>query len=334
MESGASGPVKEVVFCPCMARYWDRLAGLFAQYAADDHTAVCLVVLPWFEKAADGTLLEMHYEADLFPADIPVTHYEHYDFSTLRPDTIIIQHPYDAWHDTMSVHPAFYAEELRKYTEHLVCVPYVRITPPEAGDARGYQTLQYFVTVPGVFAADETLVPDERIRQTYIDALSAYAGEETRARWEKQIVVRACGEETGAESIWEETGEAQKEAASEKRRVLFTITLSTLLEYGERAVKKLGAVLDIMREYESRVTFVWRADPLIGAHLPSWDATLYASYRALEERFEREHLGESDVSQDVYETAAACHAFYGDPSEAMRACRERKLPVMQMDVNV
>ena len=66
----------------------------------------------------------MVYEGGQFPEHVPVTDYNSYDFAKRRPDMIVIQNPYDEYNLTTSVHPFFYARNLRQYTDRLVYIPW------------------------------------------------------------------------------------------------------------------------------------------------------------------------------------------------------------------
>lgn len=47
----------------------------------------------------------------------PVMWYGNYDFEKRRPDMIYIHNPYDKYNYVTSVHPDFYSENLKRYTD-------------------------------------------------------------------------------------------------------------------------------------------------------------------------------------------------------------------------
>ncbi len=49
---------------------------------------------------------------------------EAYRFEERRPDEIYIHNGYDNWNLVTSVHPRFYSENLKQYTDKLVYIPY------------------------------------------------------------------------------------------------------------------------------------------------------------------------------------------------------------------
>ena len=55
---------------------------------------------------------------------MPVVRYEEYDFEKRRPDMIFIHNPYDEYNYVTSVHPFFYSQSLKQFTDLLVYIPY------------------------------------------------------------------------------------------------------------------------------------------------------------------------------------------------------------------
>jgi len=50
---------------------------------------MCYVIpIPYYDRNSDGSLAEMHYEGDMFPQEVPITHYLTYDISKNKPDVI------------------------------------------------------------------------------------------------------------------------------------------------------------------------------------------------------------------------------------------------------
>lgn len=89
-------PVRmSAVFLPYKASMWDSLESVWKAADADPDCDAYVIPIPYYEKNADGTFGQMHYEGDEFPKDIPVTGYEDYDFESERPDAIFIHNPYD-----------------------------------------------------------------------------------------------------------------------------------------------------------------------------------------------------------------------------------------------
>ena len=114
----------EAVFLPYKASMWDSLESIWKAADADPDCDAYVIPIPYYDKNPDGSFREMHYEGSLYPADVPVMWYGNYDFEKRRPDMIYIHNPYDKYNYVTSVHPDFYSENLKRYTDNLIYVPY------------------------------------------------------------------------------------------------------------------------------------------------------------------------------------------------------------------
>lgn len=107
----------------------------------------------------------------------------------MLPDVIYTQNPYDECNYTTSVHPFFYARNLKKYTDKLVYIPWFTMRDVNVDNGKVNQTMKYFCTVPGVVLADEVWMPSESAKEAYVRKLTAFAGEDTKCVWEDKIHV-------------------------------------------------------------------------------------------------------------------------------------------------
>ena len=85
----------EVVFLPYKESMWDSLESVWMAAEQDENCDAYVIPIPYFDKNPDGTVKEMHYEADEFPKYVTVTGYEEYDFQERHPDMVFIHNPYD-----------------------------------------------------------------------------------------------------------------------------------------------------------------------------------------------------------------------------------------------
>ena len=98
---------REIVCLPYKASMWDSLESVWKAADADPECDAYVIPIPYFDRNADGTVKEMHYEGDLFPDYVPVTKYDAYDIGQRRPDAVFIHNPYDGANFVTSVHPFF-----------------------------------------------------------------------------------------------------------------------------------------------------------------------------------------------------------------------------------
>ena len=173
---------RQVVFLPHSAKHFASLRPLIDALQEREDTEVKLMPIPYFDRMGDGSLSEMHYEGEDFPKEYPITDYRSYNFAAELPDCIVMNSPYDAFNPVWSVDPFFYSEKLKQYTNKLVYIPWFvtdEIDPENPEDGKAFYNMRYYVTVPGVFHADYTIVQSEGMREAYLEKISRFLeGEE------------------------------------------------------------------------------------------------------------------------------------------------------------
>ena len=199
---------RQVVFLPHSAKHFASLRPLIDALQEREDTEVKLMPIPYFDRMGDGSLSEMHYEGEDFPKEYPITDYRSYNFAAELPDCIVMNSPYDAFNPVWSVDPFFYSEKLKQYTNKLVYIPWFvtdEIDPENPEDGKAFYNMRYYVTVPGVFHADYTIVQSEGMREAYLEKLSQFLEEE---------------EENLEENAGNEGGLQRKEALLNRKDVL------------------------------------------------------------------------------------------------------------------
>lgn len=180
---------KEIVFVPYKKSLWKAMESVWRAAEADDDTSVTVVPAPYYYKDAFGRVKseQPHYEKD-YPPEVPVTFYEDYDFQRRHPDIIVIQCPWDEYNYALTVHPFFYAKNLKQYTEQLVYIPPFVMDEIGPEDDRAKEMLKAFCNMPGVVHADRVIVQSEQMKDVYVELLTGFAGEDTRQIWEEKIL--------------------------------------------------------------------------------------------------------------------------------------------------
>lgn len=75
----------EMVFLPYKVSMWDSLESVWRAADADPDCDAYVVPIPYYDKNQDGSLGTFHYEGDLLPSDVPVTHYDEYRIESREP---------------------------------------------------------------------------------------------------------------------------------------------------------------------------------------------------------------------------------------------------------
>lgn len=182
---------KQAVFLPYKASMWDSLESVWKAADEDPDCDAYVIPIPYFDKNPDGSFREMHYEGDQYPDYVSITKYDEFDFEAHHPDMIYIHNPYDSMNYVTSVHPFFFSENLKKYTQKLIYIPYFILDEVKPDEDEKIESVKHFCTTPGVFNADKVVVQSEDMKQVYIkvllEAMDDYSAA-ARKYWDDKIL--------------------------------------------------------------------------------------------------------------------------------------------------
>lgn len=327
---------KEIVFLPYKASVWESMESIWKSACEDPDCDVYVIPVPHYRRSVDGAIGDLYWDAEEYPDYVPITHYEQYNFENRLPDMIYINSPYDEFNISVGTPSAFYSKKLKKYTKQLIYIPYFLLEEIKADDERAIQSLDYFVTMPGVVHADKVIVQSENIRQHYIERLVEFAGEDTRTVWEEKILGlgsplmdKKSISEIKKQKMPEKWKKLlQKPDGSDKKVILYYNSLSAFQQYGEKMLKKIVEVFATFKEHQEDVIMLWRPDPLIAIVVKNTQPEIWKEYRKIRKQFWAEGWGIYDDSADVEMAVAVCDGYYGDTGSVAQMCRVWEKPVM------
>lgn len=153
----------KAVFFPYKASMWASLDSIWRAAQKDVECEAKVVVIPYHTLDSNGKEDEFHYEASLFPPEVPIVHYNQYAIEQERPDVVFIHNPYDGGNSVTRVPKEYYSYRLKMYTKRLVYSPYCLLGyySPEEGS--------FLCLTNGAQLADKVLVQSERVKQIYMD---------------------------------------------------------------------------------------------------------------------------------------------------------------------
>ena len=203
-----------------------------------ENVACKIIPIPYYDKAVNGAFTEMHYEGGEFPKEYAITDYKSYDFEKELPDCIVMNSPYDEYNPVFSIEPAFYSRNLKRFTGKLIYIPWFvtdEIDPENPEDRKAFYNMQYYVTVPGVFHADYTIVQSEAMKKAYLVKILQFLEEERLQKNRKaeenafgkmnadEVLVEMCKKILGAGSclLGEKEGQGAKEVVEVLKQILF-----------------------------------------------------------------------------------------------------------------
>ena len=181
---------RQVVFLLYTVKHFESIRPLVDVLLQAEDMECKIIPIPYYDKYGDGSPKELHYEGDAFPKEYKITDYRTYDFVSELPDCIVINSPYDQFNQVWTVDPFFYSKEMKGYTNKLVYIPWFvtdEIDPNAKEDEKAFINMEYYVTVPGLFHSDLTIVQSEGMKKAYLAKIEEFAGKGVAKKMEKKI---------------------------------------------------------------------------------------------------------------------------------------------------
>lgn len=334
---------REIVFLPYKASMWDSMESIYLAAKEDENTRAVVVPIAYYEKNPDGSLGRMYYEIDQYPEDVEVVSYEEYRLEKEKPDAVVIHNPYDDCNYVTSVHPQFYAANLKKYTKLLIYIPYFVLGDIAIDDENAVEQVKHFCFMPGVIEADRVILESEAVRQIYIDEYRKKARQyglspehtDKKALEGKFLglgspkfdkVVREQKTETAIPQAWMKY--IQKPDGGRKKIVLYNNSIAALLQRGEDMLEKMAEILQTFQEFQEEIALWWRPHPLIESTVKSMRPLLWEKYRKIVEKYRAEDWGIYDDTSELDRAIMAADAYYGDWSSLVHLFRQTGKPIM------
>lgn len=340
---------KEVVFLPYKASMWDSLESVYLAAREDENCDAYVVPIPYYDKNADGSFGELHYEGGDYPDHIDITHYEAYDLEQRHPDAIYIHNPYDNCNIVTSVPERYFSSNLRNYTDCLVYIPYFVLNEIEPDNQEAIDTMKHFCFLPGVIWADKVIVQSEDMRQIYINefikaAKDAGMPEEYTDREKLEDKILGLGspkfdkvhntrrEDLEIPDDWRRI--ITKPDGTWKKIIFYNTSIAALLKEEEKMLDKMKSVFRIFKEQKDVVVLLWRPHPLIASTIKAMKPQLWAEYKQIVDTYREEGWGIYDDSANLDRAVVLSDAYYGDVSSVVQVYQETGKPVMIQNVEV
>ena len=337
---------KEVVFFPYNASMWDSLESVWKAADEDPDCEAYVVPIPYYDLDGAHRFIEKHYEGDLYPEYVPITHYEDYDLEERHPDVIYIHNPYDEANRVTSIAPEFYSSRIKHFTEKLVYIPYFVLPEIKPENQTSIDKIKHFCYLPGIVHADKVIVQSENMRQIYINeylkAAALKGDKTTREELEEKILGLGSPKFDKAANTKKADVEVPEEwlkiiakpDGSWKKIIFYNTSIAAFLKENELMLAKIEDVLRIFKENQDEVALLWRPHPLMMQTIESMRPELRDIYQRIVERYRKEGWGIYDDSADMNRAVVLSDAYYGDPSSVVQVYQETGKPVMVQNVEV
>ncbi len=286
---------KVAVFLPYKASMWDSLESVWKAAAADPECTAYVIPIPYYDKNPDGSFGKKHYEGYQYPEYVPITKYDKFDFETLRPDMIFIHNPYDDVNYITSVPPFFFSENLKKYTDCLVYIPYYAT----AGGMSQSRRL-----CPVYFHVDYIVIQSEKYRHFFDERIPngkflAFGSPKFDS------VIHKCQNPPPIPEQW-------TEKIKEGTKVYFYNTsIGGVLENTTQVF--LAKMRYVFNTFKGRkdACLLWRPHPLLESTIDSMRPFFKTQYEQLKREFIEDDIGIYDDTPDIESSIALSDAYIG-----------------------
>lgn len=289
----------EAVFLPYKASMWDSMESVWQAAVADPDCDAYVIPIPYFDKNSDGSLGQAYYEADEYPDYVPITKYDEFDFGLHRPDMIYIHNPYDNINFVTSIHPFFYSENIKKFTECLIYVPYYATS----GGMNGAQAW-----CPAYAYADYIVIQAEKFRE-YFDKNIPDEKFLPFGSPKFDNVIHKCQNPPKPPEEWREKMRGRKV-------YFYNTSISGMLGNTKAFLKKMKYVFDMFQGRDD-ACLLWRPHPLLSSTFDSMRKEYKPVYEALMTWFLESNIGILDETPDIETSIAFSDAYIGDAATSV-----------------
>lgn len=303
-----------VVFLPYKYGMWDSLESVYFAANADNETEARVIPIPYFELDEFGKPGKVHFEISDYLGNIPVELYSQADLEEIKPDAIFIHNPYDANNYITMVHPDFFAERIKDFTDELVYIPYCLFSPnPIQHDN---------VRVPGVVYSHHVFLQSEEMRDSFIKGYEKFLREGEVAFDRDFIRKKFLG--PGSPKVdkllnyvknkpklpieWEE--KIYKDG--ERKKIIFIDTHISMVTYldTEGFKNKLESILAVAATCQEAV-FIWRPHPLTEEYIISKKPELLPIYQEIVNMARSKENVIFDDTKDAYVALSVSDGMLG-----------------------
>jgi len=316
----------EIAFISYKASMSDSLESIYLAAKDDPDCDAYWIPVPYTEHGSGGAADRTVYEgAEHYPDYIECTDWRQYDFEARRPDAVFTFNPYDGANYVTSIHPNFYCERLREFTDMLVYCPYF-VVP-------GDKVPEHFVALPGCIYAHRVIVQSEKVRKSYISEFEKSYGNHFGKPEDKFVALGSPKYDKVLSARREdyELPEKWRELVKDKKVILYNTSIGAVLKGGELYLDKLKHVLETFRKRED-VLLWWRPHPLLESTFRSMRPQLLEEYNQTVSQYIHDGWGIYDDLPDFHRAIAWSDAYYGDRSSVMVLYQATEKPIVIQDV--
>lgn len=309
---------KLIVFLPYKVSMWDSLETIWKAANEDPACEALVIPIPYYKKNPNGDPIEMIYEGDLYPDTVPIVNYKEFEYEKERPDVIYVHNPYDDGNTLTSVLPFFYSENLKKFTDCLVYVPYYA-TSGGSGEHMAY--LNSYMIFDYIVIQSEAakvhfhpVVPREKLLPLGSPKFDS--------------VIQKCRNPKEIPAEWQEKIEG-------KKVYFYNTSIAGALHKTSFYWDKMEYVFDTFKRHPE-VCLIWRPHPLLETTLDGMRPEYKARYERIRDKYIEEDFGIYDTTPSIEDTIALCDVYVGDSGTSVTSLfgvSGKALFILNNDIN-
>lgn len=307
----------EILFLPYKVSMWDAFDSVYRAVKEDKDCHVRVMPVPYYNMNHKDKQIEMHYEGDQLPEDVPVIDYKSYSLEEVHPDVIFIHNPYDQCNYVTQLPEQYFSSTLVQYTDYLVYIPYF-IT-------RGDSIKEEYCVMPAVKNAWRTFVQSESVRKCYIK----YGADSNRivamGSPKFDMVIRSQNNPVKIPENW-------RKVFKERKIFLLNTHLTSIINKAEKMIDKMHKIFELFRQ-EKSVALLWRPHPLSIETAKAMNPQILDSYLKIIEEFKELENGVYDDTPDIHRAIAVSDAYIGDWSSVATLYGITGKPMYIMSIN-
>lgn len=295
----------EAVFFPYKASMWDSFESVYLAAKKDPQCQAYCVPIPYFDRKPDKSMGQMHYEGQEYPDYVEVTDWKTYHVEERYPDIIFVQNPYDDQNFVTSVHPDYYTDRLRQYTDLLV---YLEYGIPMWVQKR---SIPYDSVPQGWLNADICCTYSRESARNQL-----FAMKQVKPDLSTEVVALGSAKFDKVLNLKREDFELPKDwetLIAGRKAVLFNTSIAGILKDTEVYLERLERTFEIFRKNNDAVLW-WRPHPLSEATFQSMRSNLREKYTYIVNQYKSGGWGIYDDSMDPHRAIICTDAYYGDES--------------------
>ena len=309
---------QEALFLPYKASMWDSLESIYLAAKDDPDCDAFVMPIPYYD-IKNGKFTEIHWETD-YPQSIPLIDYRKYSIEERHPDMIFIHNPYDDSNTITSIHPDYYSDKLKNFTDCLIYVPYY--TQRDSIDPNAKLDDNHIWT-PVYFNVHKIITQTEQEKNLLAEGFKRYFGLQFGDPEKKFFalgspkidrIVNAKAEDFEIPDEWKKL--VENSDGSKKKVVFYNTSIAAILSGNEEYLDKLEYVLNEFKKQKNAI-LLWRPHPLSINTFETMRPMLLNRYLNIVEKYKNEKYGIYDNSPDLDRAIALSDAYYGDDSSVM-----------------